>query len=787
MYNEPSSRAMVIAPGPPDFELHSLGWRAFQDLVGVIMREVLGQSFQVFADSNDAGRDGAYWGTWHGKDSTIGDIPDGPFVVQVKHMNRRDTTLSLSHLADDLQKVSGLVAREICSTYILVTNARVTGAMDEKIRAELKHRGVVNPLVLNGRWICQSIAQSHALRMFVPRVYGLGDLSQILDQRAYEQGRNLLGYLRDDLATFVITDSYRKAVGAVRDHGFVLLLGEPAVGKSVIAATLAMTALDGWGCVTVRADSPAELVRHWNPNQPNQFFWVDDAFGAVRHEQSLTDEWARMMPKIMAAIRDGAKVVLTSRDYIYRDARRSLKEYAHPILRDNQVVVDVGQLTSTERGQILYNHIRLGDQPRFFKTAAKPFLEHAANATPFRPEAARRLGLRAFTRSLEGAPDKIRSFMERPVELLTDVFGQLSTEQRCALSLVYASKDLIFPPPPDLPSDDITHRLIKRFGISIGVLSDSLSALEDTFLRYAATPGGDPVPSWSFRHPTLREGFAALIAADANLVEIFCRGLDDRQVLTQLDCGSREARGVLVSVPERLYSEVARRIVSMEPTFEASGRDFSAYYLARGAWYSFFIERCGRAFLERYLVVDPNLTSRLLQFNPLLSASREPAVLAQLHSCGLLSEEDRVAAVEKASGFALDIPDAGWLKFPEWAVLMLPEERLDLLDEVRNELIPNLDYAVSEWQFSRPSGVDPKSHFDPLIETLGYYKDALSDHDVGLLIDNALSSIEDAIASDERERWEEPRIGRKESWWPRTSQTGAQPAGRSIFDDIDGE
>ena len=43
--------------------------------------------------------------------------------------------------------------------------------------------------------------------MLVPRVYGLGDLSQILDERAYLQARTILESMREDLAKVVVTDS----------------------------------------------------------------------------------------------------------------------------------------------------------------------------------------------------------------------------------------------------------------------------------------------------------------------------------------------------------------------------------------------------------------------------------------------------------------------------------------------------------------------------------------------------------------------------------------------------
>src|SRR5687768_18016571 len=38
-------------------------------------------------------------------------------------------------------------------------------------------------------WISEQIRESKRLRMLLPRVYGLGDLSQILDERAYLQAR----------------------------------------------------------------------------------------------------------------------------------------------------------------------------------------------------------------------------------------------------------------------------------------------------------------------------------------------------------------------------------------------------------------------------------------------------------------------------------------------------------------------------------------------------------------------------------------------------------------------
>jgi hypothetical protein len=47
-----------------EFALHTLGWKAFQDLSATILREVLGQTLQIFNPGKDGGRDAAFVGNW---------------------------------------------------------------------------------------------------------------------------------------------------------------------------------------------------------------------------------------------------------------------------------------------------------------------------------------------------------------------------------------------------------------------------------------------------------------------------------------------------------------------------------------------------------------------------------------------------------------------------------------------------------------------------------------------------------------------------------------------------
>jgi hypothetical protein len=120
-------------------------------------------------------------------------------------------------------------------------------------------------------------------------------------------------------------------------------------------------------------------------------------------------------------LRKGAKIVMTSRDYIYNRARNDLKESAFPLLRESQVVIDVRDLTGEEKRQILYNHLKLGKQARAFLREIKCYLDDVADHPRFIPETARRLADPLFTKNLFIDSYYLAQFVERREQLLEEV------------------------------------------------------------------------------------------------------------------------------------------------------------------------------------------------------------------------------------------------------------------------------------------------------------------------------------------------------------------------------
>lgn len=518
---KPRGRAAANA-GLVDYHLHTLGWKAFQDLAVAVATEVLGKPVETFLSSRDGGRDGAFVGVSAGSRSTI----------QCKFTSRADATLGIAELAAELSKVQSLASRGLADDYVILTNFGVSGVAAAEIEERFKAAGARIVRTYGRDWITAQIRERSRLRMMVPRVYGLGDLSQIIDERAYLQAQYILSAMGDDLRCFVTTDSHRRSIEALTCHGFVLLLGDPASGKSTIGATLAVGALDDGCSRTVRVTSAAELKRHWNPNEPDQFFWVDDAFGPTQYLQSRVDGWNQELLMLRAAIKAGARILCTSRTHIWESARPNLKISQFPLLGRSQVIINVHGLSDDERAQILYNHLKMGDQPAEIRTELKPLLAAAAANAGFLPETARRLGSTIFTTMLKRDQAGVIEFIEKPEPFLREVLENLDNQSRAAMALIFLHGQGGLPSP--LESSVASETVARLLGVNLPNIGRALEAMNNSLTLLVQRQDG---PRWIYKHPTISDAFATLVGESPELIELYVGGAKIERLLDEVGVG----------------------------------------------------------------------------------------------------------------------------------------------------------------------------------------------------------------------------------------------------------
>lgn len=612
------------------YDLTQLGWKAFQDLACAVVAEVLKRPVQTFLGSNDGGRDGAFLGTWIGDDGG-----KAKSTLQCKFISKPGATLTLASLKEELPKAARLTEQGLAQDYVILTNAGVSGDADAQICQAFEAIGVKTCRVLGGPWIVQQLTENTRLRMLVPRVYGIGDLSHIITGHGYKQAKAILDSMGSDLSCFVPTEAYRQALKALHEHGFVILLGDPASGKSTIAAILALGALDN-GCLGALKINAPDQINLWHPGE-KQFLWVDDAFGPNQFDAGRMSRWNGELGALRAAVEGGARIVFTSRNYIWEAARPHLKTSAFPPLKESQVVVNVHALTEDERAQMLYNHVRRA-QPQNIRKRLKPFLPGVAASKAFIPETARRLGDPLFTAKLAFTEERLTRLVEHPVEFLTEVLEQLDDASRAAVALIFLNSQSGVPSP--IVSSSALDMVTRLMGVQPADVARAMQHLSDSLTRLDSQEDGN---RWMFRHPTVTDAFAGIVARSPELVELYVHGAKLDRLIREAACRPQKSESDRLRIPPLLYPPLVTRLKT---------------YPLDEALKSFLGAQCEKTFLGLVLEVRSDILewAAEVSVNGLSFSGR--LLLAALASWELMPEASRLRLVEDLSEHSLTWLDA---------------------------------------------------------------------------------------------------------------------------------
>ena len=746
-----------------DFALHTLGWKAFQDLCAQVMEEELKTSVCIYREAQDGGQDAVF----------LANSPDGFTVVgtvQCKFSSKREQRLRPSDFAGELEHVEQLVAKKMATVYYFITSMSVDADVAREVRERLSLLGVAEPHVVGKDWLLGKIKGSPRLRALVPRVYGLGDLSTILDERCAAQTLALLGDHRKALNVYVPTAPHRAAVDILAQHKLVLLLGAPATGKSTLAAILAMMAVDKNEVQVFKCDGPIELKQHWNPNDNRRLFWVDDAFGSNLLMPEYVNAWIEFMPKLKTALDHGCHLILTSRTHIWNDAKPRIGSRNHQLLETGVAVVNVGDLTQSEREQILYNHVKAGTQPPRWKADIKGHLSQLSKEDRLLPELARRLGDEKFTGHIKKLPEDLLRFISHPQQFLVQTFEELSAEQRAAMTLVFLTRSRL--PVQLLPEEEAT-LVATSYGVTKASMTQALLQLAGSFV--VRRRDGDK-EYWAFWHPTFADAISAILSKRPDLIDIYVRGAGLDRLLTEVVCeGAPPVRDAVV-VPLSSCEALIGRLLE---TPDEKG--------ANEQLFEFLNRRLPMDMVKKVLERAPAILGR--QGEPpiwfRLRRSEEVRLRATAHAMGLLNEQVRSDTVTMLEEGALYSLDASFVDDDGILAMFRPSELMRLTAG----LLAKLDSEISQKIANRRAQADPDSDIDSQFEEVADFLDHIrylveADQVFEEKHRGLTSDLDQAKKDVETEKSNE---GEESSFFnsvPRAVQR-EQQGGRSVFSDVD--
>ena len=760
-----------------DLALHTIGWKSFQDLCAHICETELERTIDVYREANDGGQDATFLIASKPSD----DLAVG--TVQCKHASDPNRRMKLSDLTTEIPKIKRLVKDGQAETYIFVSNMGLDAPVAKDIRQKLFELGVKSPYVWGKEKLVSVIRSSARLRALVPQVYGLGDLSTIIDERAVEQTRAMLGHWLPKLKTYVTTASHDKAVRALERHGAVLLLGNPSTGKSTIGAILSTIASEDCGHTVLQVTSPRDFETHWNTHDKRRFFWIDDAFGSNVLREDFVQDWSALFSKVRTAIELGNRFLFTSRRHIYKAAAPKLGKRNLEAFSSGEAVVDVGNLSDTEQSQILYNHINFGDQSKAWKKRAKPHLEAVARTQSFLPGIAERLGNPAFTKSLAMNEASLVGFMAKPQDHLVETIEELEPQMRAALVLVFAYQGLL---PIAAPKKEILDAVEDATGVKFPQIGEVLSTLEGSFLRKIQNDEGEEI--WGFEHPTISDALTTILDGQPQMLSALLRGASASKVLSDFVCHGMPKVRDTVTVSQELSDVLVDRLLSVpDETFP------------NGSLFRFLADRASSDVFQKVISKDPTILARRMWFYGDAWLNPKFSVHARAASFGLLPDDCRDETARLLEEAALENLDLTFVE-DEALISLIPDKNLFALGaKVRIFIEEQIEDRISDIGSSADLDEDAESNFETVTEGLRVFEEVTEldvERDDPYLearaaIDREIENIHDQQEEKRKEEEESDAadwvFAETQSSPPVSPASPAEQhkAQRSIFDDID--
>jgi adenylate kinase family enzyme len=339
----------------PNYDFAELSPLDFEQLINDLVQAKVGVRVERFGPGSDGGIDGRYA------------LLDGESVVQAKHYKNS----TFSNLTRSLVKSKSQIVELNPKRYIICTSQSLTPERKKEIIEKLspikvKKEDVWGKEDLNSILMeFPEIEKSH-IKLWLN---SSSVLERIVNADIYNRTEVCMHAMRRAAQLFVSYDGYAKADDIISKNSILIITGPPGVGKTTLSLIVAAKHLEeGWEVVNISNIRQAYTVM--NPEK-KQIVLFDDFLGSIRLDRDSLSKEDSDFRKFFAFIksnRSTKKFILTSRGYIYKEAKFLSDTFSDRGGLISDLVLNIKNYTDEIRVKILYNHL-------YFSDLERPYLE----------------------------------------------------------------------------------------------------------------------------------------------------------------------------------------------------------------------------------------------------------------------------------------------------------------------------------------------------------------------------------------------------------------------------
>jgi len=331
-----------------NYNLNNINDKDFEILCRDLLQKELGIVLESFKKGKDGGIDLRY--TKYNHENTL-------LVVQAKHWYQS----TFDRLFYELVNIELPKVKKINPTrYILVTSLGLLPQQKDRIKKEFEpyilDTGDIwgNDDVNNRLNIHEDVALSHyKLWLTSSRV-----LMNVLNNAIKSRSNFIVEEIEKNVRLFVPTQNYKQAILKLKNEHFLILTGEPGIGKTTLANHIIIGLLaEDFELIYINENiREAEDVFEVDKKQ---IFYFDDFLGAnyleLINPQNNDSAIVNFISRISKS--DNKLMILTSRTSVLNRAMQLSGKFQISKLDINKYEITIKEYNKLDKAKILYNHL----------------------------------------------------------------------------------------------------------------------------------------------------------------------------------------------------------------------------------------------------------------------------------------------------------------------------------------------------------------------------------------------------------------------------------------------